>query len=229
MGLIVIIKRRQRDNDLKKLLNNLMSSYLKYFINYSTSKTRIWNLWIMNTFIFLLYNINVAVSIYESLNTINFYDFLELISLNSLFGMQHIIMLHHASLLCYIYECFTIIQDQLNNDFCNYNIIEIYLQLCELLQNINEIYNPLIMCLLLNFFLTISMAIFLMFIILKNFNTFEKIATFTILGNIYILIIIHLLVYIFICHKIYGLEFETYLRLLEYMPREHIKEVCFYI
>lgn len=225
MGLIVIMKRRKRDNDLKKILNELMSTHLKYFVNYSTSKLGIWNLWIFNTLVFLLYNINVAISIYKSLNSIKFYDFLELISLNSLFGMQHIIMLHHASLLCYIYECFTIIQDQLKNEFCSYNIFGIYLRLCELLQNVNKIYNPLIMCLQLNFLLTISMAVFLIFIFLKNFNTFEKMTTFAILSNIYILIIIHLLVYIFICHKIYDLEFETYLRLLEYMPREYKEEV----
>ncbi|KAM7342653.1 uncharacterized protein ACRADG_009987 [Cochliomyia hominivorax] len=228
-GFTVIAMRLKRDNELRSWLKKLFSFYSQYILKYSNNSRSflLRKLWIMNIIILLLHDINSIIYVYKLLITDEdeVSIRLDICFIRSQMDMQHIIMLHHACALCYIYECFCLINQQLKpeTDISNMNFM--YFHLCLLLKELNKIYSPIIFCLQLNFIMTISLLLFtyITFIFLNDVSSFDWM--FALNGISSVLLIIHISVYYFICHKIGRLNFDTYVILLKFPYMDYKQEV----
>ncbi|KAM7343109.1 uncharacterized protein ACRADG_010256 [Cochliomyia hominivorax] len=215
LGLLMILKRPYRDNALEKWLKEVFHLQEKYFVHYMdvTKDTVMRKLWLLSTLILILHFFNVGVYIYKGKLLANINALTELHAFSSLIGMQQIIMLHHTSTLCYIYESFSLI----NKQFPKVSAFLIYSQLTGLLNQINIIYSPLIFCLQLNFLLTISTILFSFIVLFKLNAIYSQTFAFSLYGNFYLFLIIHMLIYFFMCHKVSEIESETNFSILHIM------------
>ncbi|KAM7343146.1 uncharacterized protein ACRADG_010292 [Cochliomyia hominivorax] len=209
--LFVVGKRRSRDKILRKFLKEIFYLQEKYFIKYANKSkdTKLRKLWLLSSGIFLLHIFNFGFYIYKENLFENADALIELHEFSIVISMQQIIMLHHTFILCYIYESFSFINQLLPSD----SSIITYFQLCELLNQVNKIYSPLIFCLQLKFLVFFSTYLF-MFIIF--FDLIESFAFF-LYGNFYFFLMIHIFIYFFMCHKISEIESETNFFILHIM------------
>lgn len=230
-GIGVIILRLHRDQLLEKCLRELLILHYEHFPNYDRYNRNniIRKLCIINILILIAHSINFIIFIHKILMLVRFNTLIEIYSMGSLTTMQHIIMLHHATILCYIYEFFILNNEKLLND-CNVLKFKIiYIRLCLILKQINKIYSPLIAGLQLNIimvysFTLLSFAISILTKTLSFDNWLSKIN-----WSFFILLIIHLIIYFFICDKFNRLKFDTDIIMLQFMEMDYNQEVSFFI
>lgn len=232
LSMAVIIMRPRRDKAFRKWLKQMFSLYFKHLIKYNsiTSKdTSLRKLWIFNTLLFILHSINLMVYMAAVLNIRPLYLVIELYFICSVTGMQHLIMLHYAAILCYITECFSMFNYQLQDvdvkSFGNLGLT--YFRLCQLLQQINVIYSSLTVCLHLNFLMTVSLMFFSLIVITTN-GYFRNSLMLTVTFNLYCLFIIHMCVYYILCDYVWYLNWKTLMILHQLKGADNDKEVSFY-
>ncbi|KAM7343477.1 uncharacterized protein ACRADG_010478 [Cochliomyia hominivorax] len=225
-GLIVILMRLKRDKQLECFLKEIFKLHLKYFIKYDNiPRDNLWKLWFFNNTILLLQNIYYGIFVYKISNITTFSMVIEYFIIFCLGGIQHIIMIYQAGTLCYLYEYFSVVHFQLQHKMFIKDIIFIYLTLCGLLKQVNNIYSSIIFILQLSFITTISITMF-------SFSTFVMIYGISgttyihiLAGIINIMLIIHIIGYYFICYKIGSIEFETTIILLQRIEGEYDQEL----
>lgn len=214
--------RLQRDQLLEKCLRELLILHSEYFTNYDIyNRTNIIRkLCIINVLILIVHSINFIIFIHKILMLVRFYTLVEIYSMSSLMTMQHIIMLHHATILCYIYEFFIINNETLLN-VCNVIKFKIiYIRLCLILKQLNKIYSPLIAALQLNIIMVYSFTLlsFAINILTKTISFDNWLSKLN--WSFFILLIIHLIIYFFICDKFNRLKFDTDIIMLQFMEMD---------
>lgn len=160
--LMVNVMRCKRDEKLKKYLKEIFNLNSNYFIEHQHLKrdTTLWIFWYCNTIILTIHSICYPIFILKAIRVNSILNALEHFSTMSLIGMLHIIMLHHTLILCYIYEYFSIINQQLKYKISICHISQIYFQLCSLLKRFNRIYSPMIISLQITFVIAISSMLY---------------------------------------------------------------------
>ncbi|KAI8124005.1 hypothetical protein CVS40_5545 [Lucilia cuprina] len=223
LALIVVIMRWKRDQELVELYKEIFSLYLKYFIRYQNipRDTKLYKLWTFNALLLILHTLNLLAYVYFVATIDNLYLMIEVIFMYSLVGMQHLIMLHHAAILCYIFECFSLLNYQLQCEDFNCNLFVVYFLLGKLLKQVNRIYALILFFLQLCFLVAISIILFSFAIITLSNGLSQEPLIFSLSVSYCILFLIHIFVYHFICDQVCQLNWKTNIILLRLTAKEH--------
>lgn len=141
-----------------------------------------------------------------------------------LINIQHFYMLQHATLLCYLRECFSVLRHQLATKDMNLQLPLIYDQLRKFYKEANDIYGSLILIILLCTFLTNSMLGYVlpMYLNMPSYNIDLYIYIF---GNgLYFWILLHLYIYVMLCDRVESAIKDIDLMLEEYTPEQEVPQ-----
>lgn len=201
--LVVIIMRPNRNRQLRKWLEKVLAVQSSYFNRFSQvprdTKLRMWLYF--NIFLTLFHNLNILVLVGQWLVAGKWRSIYDIYIFSGIIVLQHSIMLHHAMLLCYLHECFSVLNYQLlNNDF-NKDLSKTYFDLCALWQQLNVIFSPVNFWLQLCLLITNSMVGFVGILNLISSNLDFKLYTYLLGSSLYILICFHMHVYFMICDR----------------------------
>lgn len=116
--------------------------------------------------------------------------------------MQHSVMLHHGTLLCYLHECFSKLNYQLQQETMDPKLAMIYFHLSTAIQQLNLIYSPLNLCVQISLIISNSLVgyVAILSLITPNFdfNTYSYVLG----GRFYILLCLHMHIYFMLCYKV---------------------------
>ncbi|KNC23436.1 hypothetical protein FF38_13320 [Lucilia cuprina] len=220
---MVIWLRLKGDKLLDKWLNIFLELQIKYFdklqktsVDGKTKIILIFNIIMMST--------NSLATLVIMVPSLLDRDWLSLI-LDYLDGycyaLEHYIMLHHILLLSYINHCLSLLNNKLRYGPVKRSLVNNYFQLVKLLQEINDIYGPMIFNMFLGILLTSSIYADSILIYIKNgeykLNLFEYFVQVSAL----LLMWINLYLYFLICDRVNETSRETTIIILEYSTRSN--------
>ncbi|KNC29760.1 hypothetical protein FF38_05228 [Lucilia cuprina] len=143
-----------------------------------------------------------------------------------LYAMQHYMILHHGLILSYIEYCVSKLNNQLQHGTVKRPFAKVYFQLARVLQDVNVVYGPAIVSMLLGILL-INAAFVYEIIIDINFLEYDAIVIeFSFLFVIPTLSCFNTYLYFLICHRTYETMKETQRIILDYVTRRENQEVC---
>lgn len=140
--------------------------------------------------------------------------------------LQHHVLLQHGLILCYINYCFSQLNNQLQYGRVHAQFVRIHVYVSLLLEEMNEIYGPIIFCILFSQIITIGFIIHgfielaLDDSLLLRDNLLELLSVFCLSINI--------ILYFLICERLHKTTTHTGQILMEYIANETNEEVLFY-
>ncbi|KAM7341923.1 uncharacterized protein ACRADG_009525 [Cochliomyia hominivorax] len=140
-------------------------------------------------------------------------------------NFQHLIMLHHASLICYMYEAFSQINYQINHEILDPTLGIIHYHLHALMSQLNVIFNPLNLWIQLSIFLSNSMVGYVTVTSISN-GFFDLEFYSSILGStLYYLLCLHMYVYFLLCEWVYQISRKTLYLMKNCCIKPHNQEI----
>ncbi|XP_073811854.1 uncharacterized protein [Musca autumnalis] len=230
MRIIIIfvytLERVQRDKKLSRWLEAIMDIQCSYFDRLrdlpKNTEHRKW-LYLSGAVAFVHIG-SVIVDIYRQVFSRQYLKAIELYPLLGMIGVQHLFMLQHAILLCYLRECLSQINHQLLANYRDPKMSLIYSQLHYKLLQLNEIYSPTMLCILLCLIISNSMVgyVVLMLILVPGRTSHSYDYLFG--DSFYICIIIHMYLYFMICEWVMATMKESQAILYKYNTTQFRKE-----
>lgn len=180
-----------------------------------------------NTFLIFVHTHFLFSNLWSTIINEDWWSFLNVYMACGSITMQHIIMLHHGALLCYIYESYSIINYQIKNEFFDPKLSIIHFHLTTLIAEINYIFNPINLWIQLSIFLSNSMVGYVSVtnIISGNIN-FERYKS-TLGSGLYYFLCIHMYVYFMLCEWVEKISEHTLYLLKHLNIKAFNLEVCF--
>ncbi|KAI8123710.1 hypothetical protein CVS40_5552 [Lucilia cuprina] len=226
LSLVIIIMQPQRDQDIKNLLEKMLFFYNKQGFNCPDSKRDVGlrKLWFFNMLLFILHSINFIVFMMQIIPSASLDLIMDIYFLCSLVSLKHLIMLQHAAFLCFVYESFTIINYKLQSKARKVNHLSAnYFDLCKLLQQLNNIFNPINCELHLNIFMELSLMLYSLIVVIKN-SFFQNRLQYSSVINLYIVFILHIYIYYIICDHVWQLNRKIQMIILEFIEENYVNQ-----
>ncbi|XP_073847162.1 putative gustatory receptor 22a [Musca autumnalis] len=230
MRLVIIfvhtLERIQRDKKLSRWLEAIMDIQCSYFDRLrdlpKNTGHRKW-LYLSGAVAFVHIG-SVAVDIYKLAFINQFLKAIELYPLLGMIAFQHLFMLQHAILLCYLRECLSQINYQLLANYQDPKMSLIYSQLRSKLLQLNEIYGPTVLCILLCLIISNSIVGFV--VLMRILLSGPKLHNYDYLfgDSFYLCILVHMYFYFMICEWVMATMKESQAILYKYNTTQLRKE-----
>ncbi|KAM7343899.1 uncharacterized protein ACRADG_010798 [Cochliomyia hominivorax] len=222
----VIWLRIKEENALKKWFGLIHSLQLTYFdkISLSSNENDTKGVLNLNILVLFAYNICVLYNLSQYPVREQWRFFLELSIQHYFISMQYYVLLHHALTLCYIKNCFSKLNQQLEYGQVLVPFADIYFKLSALLEEVNIINGPLIFIVIFLLLLINSFSILTAAEILVNYNTlylYEYLFDLI----VFIIFCLGIFLYFMICELVYRTTKDTARVLITYTAREQNHEV----
>ncbi|KNC33658.1 hypothetical protein FF38_08780 [Lucilia cuprina] len=220
-----IITRNARDIVLKKWLKEVLIQQTFNRENLKCSKN-IRKLWLFNAGLLIPHIVNMYYYFGDFFPTRDLWTNIEVYFICTQLSTEHYILLHHSALLNYLNECFSLLNFQLAYvpDLPR-NISSIYFQHVKLLEQLNRIYSPLAFCIQIHFLITVSIVSHTAVNVIHHAHNYSDIFELSLVGNFYILLIIHMFGYFIICHQVFRNSRQTREILQQYEGNKHNQEL----
>ncbi|XP_061397914.1 putative gustatory receptor 22a [Musca vetustissima] len=215
MFLVVAVTLQQRYKRLESWLEAIMEIQMNYFDRQTKPLAELRDVshrkWLyLSSLIavthYAIESTNLGLHNSEMENNIDFtlYPFFFMLSI------QHTFMLIHAGLLCYLRECFSILHGQLSQRWVDPQLPAIYNRLRCLYGQLNQIYGPSMLCVILCVLLSNSMVGYITLVIIL-LPDLDRMIYKHIFGSIfYGFLLIHWYIYFMLCDEV-----ETTIRDIE--------------
>ena len=227
--LLTNISRPKRDAMLKLWLEKVLMLQTSYFDRFPNEPrdTRLRYCLYFNAALMIVHTTTMFTNLWVFILSHNWWNFFNAYTVVGTITIQHLIMLHHGSLLCFLYECFGILNYQLRHEILDHKLVMIYYHLTTLLQQLNTIFNSTSLWIHLGLLLTNSLVgyiiVFVIFTGHLDFNLFTSL-----LGTgLYVLLCLHLYIYFTVCELILQVTRNTSFILRKYTEKSYNQEVSF--
>ncbi|XP_013100571.2 gustatory receptor for bitter taste 22e-like [Stomoxys calcitrans] len=209
---VVIVTIRNRDARLTKWLEKAMEIQVQYFDRFSqVPKDISHRKWLyLNSIISVIHNIITAISAYnESKKNIHALDGADLDGLFCMVTCQHMYMLHHAALLCYMRECLSTLHNQLRIGQFDADLSFIYYNIRKLLHELNGIYNPVLLVIHLCLIISNSLVGYVVLLTMMIPELSSGLFLYLFGGKVYLLFLVHMYIYYELCDSVEKMVKET--------------------
>ncbi|KNC33666.1 hypothetical protein FF38_08777 [Lucilia cuprina] len=177
-----------------------------------------------NTLLMFYHVISMFSSIWTLYFKGDFWNFLNIYIVAGAICMQHLIMLHHASLLCYMYESLSQLHYQLIHDILDPKLSLIHFHICTLMTQLNVIFNPVNLWIQLCLLLTNSMAGYVTVVNIAA-GRMDLDSYTNILGSsLYLLLCLHMYLYFMLCEWVTVKAKKTSYILKEFSVKSYSQE-----
>lgn len=142
-------------------------------------------------------------------------------------------MLHHGLLLGWLEEYFVMINQQIEQKSFKPQLVRVYGQLLVLKDQLNAIYSPIVLCILLSLLLSNSMGGYIALLQLMLPQLHSPSYAYLFGSKFYILLLFHLYSYYTICHRVEATIGEINFTLYEYTTERcgnyerDVSPICF--
>ncbi|XP_019890604.1 uncharacterized protein LOC109611782 [Musca domestica] len=223
----------RRDREIRQWFESILNIQSSYFDRLrDLPKNTGHRKWLyVNGCLTFVHLTTVVVDIQRSVFRRQYQKAIQLYPLLGMLGVQHLFMLQHASLLCYLRECLSQIHYQMLANYQDPKLSLIYSQLRQKIMQLNEIYSPSILCILLCLIISNSMvgyAIFMIFLVPRlNIHRYDYLFG----DSFYLCVLLHMYLYFMICEWVMTSLKETQSILYEHINsgseevEEEIKKV----
>lgn len=227
--LFIIIMRGKRDADLVKWLEKFMliqTSYFDRFQHIPTDKSLRKYLFI-NMFLMLAHGFSLFGNIFKFYFHNELWRFFDLYMLCGIINLQHFTMWFHEVVLCYLHECCSKLNYQLQYKDMDPKLSLIYYQVTQLIKEINQILSSIIiwvqLCLIISNAIVgyISILFFTGSIMGTETDSYD----FLLGGKLYILLCAQMYIYFRLSDRVVKTTGNTSSILQMYSTRETITEV----
>lgn len=228
--LVTVLMRLQRDKLLTKWLEKVLMIQISYFDRFPNipRDTRLRKFLYFNIFLTFYHTNDLFSRLWIFIINGDWWNFLNVYMVCGAISMQHIIMLHHGALLCYIYECYSIINNQIKNELFDPKLGIIHFHLTTLIAELNSIFNPINLWIQLTIFLSNSMVGYVSItnIISGNID-FDRYKS-TLGNSLYYFLCIHMYVYFMLCEWVEQISAKTLYLLKSFSAKSRNQEVCWF-
>lgn len=223
----LVLMRKKRDFELKSCLEKLVTIQTWYFERFTTipadRQLRKWLL--LNFLLMITHTSRVGYTAWSIALFDSWAHYLDVYIGCIVLTLQHIIMLQHTAFLCYIYECLSKLNYQLQHNINDPKLSLIYYQLTAIVEDCNCIFSPVILCVHICSIITNSMMGFFCFFKLLNPHHDDVIDfDYIIVDTSYLMLCFHMYIYFLICNHVTNVTNQTNLilkDLLEYGAQDN--------
>lgn len=225
--------RGKRDADLVKWLKKFMliqTSYFDRFQHIPTDKS-LRKYLLINMFLMLTHGFSLFGNIFEFYLHNDLSRFFDLYMLCGIINLQHFTMWYHEVVLCYLHECCSKLNYQLQHKEMDPKLGLIYYQVTELITEINHILSSIIiwtqLCLIITNAIVgyISILYFTGSIMGTETDSYD----FLLGGKLYILLCAQMYFYFRLSDRVVKTTRNTSFILKMYSTKETITEVCSFL
>uniref|UniRef100_A0A1I8P5R6 Gustatory receptor n=1 Tax=Stomoxys calcitrans TaxID=35570 RepID=A0A1I8P5R6_STOCA len=227
------LSRKRRDDQLSKWLEAMFDMQKFYFDRFKDiPKDTTHRKWLYLNGVFTGVHLTAVVNdIFSAFARGQASVAIDLYPLCGMLGIQHLFMLQHAILLCHLRECLSMLNNQLLLKCMDPKLGLIYSQTIVQLQELNRIYSPVNLWILVCLIISNSMAGFIGMLKVMLPQTFNSNSYIYLFGNIfYFTLLLHMYLYFAICDWVLVTAKETEIVLLDYasirsMSRSNEEEI----
>ena len=221
--------RSNRDAMLKPWLEKVLMLQTSYFDRFPNEprNTRLRYCIYFNATLMIVHITTMLMNLWVFIISNNWWNFFNGYIVVGTITTQHLIMLHHGSILCYLYECFGILNYQLRHEILDPKLAMIYYHLTMLMQQLNTIFNPTNLWIHLGLLLTNSLVGYITVFVIFTGHLDLNLFTALLGTGLYVLLCLHLYIYFTVCELVLQVARNTSFILRKYTEKPYNQEVNF--